>query len=301
MNAAGIRTVTVARLDPDDVVEGEAALRMARSIAGFGVACEGPFTGRANLRATAAGIVTVDAQGIEALLGIDERLTVATLPPNASVREGQLVATAKVIPFAVPEALVAAWEGAAGATPLLSLRPFVPCAVTLVLTRFPATSEAVLAGAAQSMATRLEAKGSSLGETRHCAHDQEAVEREIRDALANGADVVAVLGASQIADRSDVVPAAVVAAGGTVHRLGMPVDPGNLTMIGAVGSMPVLGVPGCARSLRPSGFDRVLDLVLADTPPDMIDVDSMGVGGLLKEIASRPRPRRHAGGPATPS
>lgn len=292
MEAASIGSVTVARLDPGDVIEGDAALRLARSIAGAGVSCEGPFTGRANVRATTAGIVTVDAEGIAALLGIDERLTVATLHPGASVRDGQLVATAKVIPFAVPEALVVRWEAAAALTPPLCVRPFAPRAAALVLTRFPDTSDAVLERATRSMATRLEARGSSLREERRCAHDASAVEHEIRAALANGADLVTVLGASQIADRSDVVPAAVVAAGGQVHRLGLPVDPGNLTMIGTIGSTPVLGVPGCARSLRPSGFDRILDLVLAGTAPDLIDVDSMGVGGLLKEIASRPRPRR---------
>jgi len=65
-----------------------------------------------------------------------------------------------------------------------------------------------------------------------------------------GAELVIVFGASAIADRRDVIPAAIEAVGGDIEHFGMPVDPGNLMLIGKARGQPVLGAPGCARSPR---------------------------------------------------
>jgi molybdenum cofactor cytidylyltransferase len=100
-----------------------------------------------------------------------------------------------------------------------------------------------------------------------------------------------VFGASAIVDRGDVIPQAVVRAGGRVLHLGMPVDPGNLMMFGALGPVPVIGVPSCARSPKLNGFDWVLARVMADVPVTPEDIMDMGAGGLLAEIPTRPSPR----------
>jgi molybdenum cofactor cytidylyltransferase len=104
-------------------------------------------------------------------------------------------------------------------------------------------------------------------------------------------DLLLVFGASAITDRRDVIPAAIEAIGGRVHHFGMPVDPGNLLLIGERDRLPIIGAPGCARSPKENGFDWVLQRVLADVPIKPSDIMGMGVGGLLMEIASRPQPR----------
>ena len=100
-----------------------------------------------------------------------------------------------------------------------------------------------------------------------------------------------VFGASAITDRRDVIPAALVAAGGEIEQFGMPVDPGNLLLIGRIAGKPFLGAPGCARSAKENGFDWVLQRMLADIPVSARDIRRMGSGGLLMEIVSRPQPR----------
>jgi molybdenum cofactor cytidylyltransferase len=77
----------------------------------------------------------------------------------------------------------------------------------------------------------------------------------------------------------------------------MPVDPGNLLLLGRLGAGMVLGVPGCARSLKPSGFDWVLERVCAGVAIGTGELADMGVGGLLDEIAVRPSPREPAAQP----
>jgi molybdenum cofactor cytidylyltransferase len=71
----------------------------------------------------------------------------------------------------------------------------------------------------------------------------------------------------------------------------MPVDPGNLLVLGQVDDVYVVGAPGCARSPKENGFDWVLDRILAGEQPTAREISGMGVGGLLMEIQSRPRPR----------
>jgi molybdenum cofactor cytidylyltransferase len=88
--------------------------------------------------------------------------------------------------------------------------------------------------------------------------------------------------------------AAVIQCGGTVEHFGMPVDPGNLMMLGRIGAMRVLGLPGSARSPRLHGFDWVLRRLVAGLDVSGKDLMRMGVGGLLKEIPSRPLPRTSA-------
>ena len=103
--------------------------------------------------------------------------------------------------------------------------------------------------------------------------------------------LIVVFGASAITDRRDVIPAAIEAIGGRVEQFGMPVDPGNLLLLGALGGKPIIGAPGCARSPKENGFDWVLQRLLAGVPVRDADIRAMGVGGLLMEIVSRPQPR----------
>ncbi|MBP0649761.1 hypothetical protein J8J40_22205, partial [Mycobacterium tuberculosis] len=100
---------------------------------------------------------------------------------------------------------------------------------------------------------------------------------------AAAADITVVFGASAVADIADVVPAAIVAAGGHVRHLGMPVDPGNLLVLGELGGKPVIGAPGCARSPKENGFDWVLQRLIAGLEVTPADITGLGVGGLLMD------------------
>ena len=82
---------------------------------------------------------------------------------------------------------------------------------------------------------------------------------------------------------------------GKVQHFGMPVDPGNLLLLGELDGRPVLGAPGCARSPKENGFDWVLQPAARRTCRcTRDDITGMGVGGLLMEIVSRPQPREPA-------
>ncbi|MFO1128286.1 MAG: molybdopterin-binding/glycosyltransferase family 2 protein [Rhodospirillales bacterium] len=299
LRRAGIGTVVAARLEPGDIGEDEAAARLAAALIGGGADADVhpsvAATGRCNLFAAAAGVARIDAGRIDAINLIDEALTVATLPPFARVAAGEMLATVKIIPFAAPQAAVVRGIAVAGdGPPPLRVAAFAPHRAGLVQTRLAGLKASLLTKTRQVTAARLEALGSRLAADTVVAHETAAVAAAIERQRQDGCDPILVLGASAIVDRRDVVPSAVVHLGGRVIHLGMPVDPGNLLMLAAVGATRIVGLPGCARSPRTNGCDWVLERLLAGLPVDGADIMRMGVGGLLSEIPARPLPRRQA-------
>lgn len=290
--AAGRSHVVAARLEEGDVGEDEAALRIARAAAGPGAHAAAPFTGRANLFASAAGIALIDGEAVTGVNAIDEGLTIATVPSLERVSPGQMIATVKVITFALPEHVVATAEKVlAAGRPLASVRAFAPHAAGLILTSMPATKAGILAKRRAAIEDRLAALGSRLARVETVPHEEEAVAAAILRMRAAGAAPIIVFAASAIVDRGDVIPAALVAAGGDIVRLGMPVDPGNLMLLGRLGEADVIGAPSCAASPKLNGFDWILERRLAGLAVGAGEVAAMGLGGLLKEIATRPQPR----------
>lgn len=284
---AGIGEVVVARLASGDVAEDVAVSRAAANLVGPNIGAADPAAGRVNLHARVRGLLTFDPAMVEGLNWIDEAIALAILPPYSLVEPGQIVASIKVIPFAVRHDVVTEWERMAAQ---VSVAPFVAKPAGLIQTLLPRISHALLEKTREVTASRLAALGSTLaGETR-VGHKTGEVAGAIRARLAAGDGLVLICGASAITDRNDIIPSAIAAAGGEVDHFGMPVDPGNLLLLGHVGTVPVLGLPGCARSPSFNGVDHVLRRLLAGQPVGRREIVSLGVGGLLAGAANRPAP-----------
>lgn len=288
LTRSGIDTITVARLEDGDVGEDAAASRIAARLAGANLTTSAAYTGRVNLYAASDGVAVVEAATIHALNRVDEAVTIATVPPFTPVLKGQMLATIKIIPFAVPDDIISKLEWMLVGTGPVALSPWAGLSAGLIQTTLPGTKPSVLEKGAQVTATRMERIDGNLQETAQVPH---AV-APLADALRRTeGDILLVIGASAITDRRDVIPAAIQAAGGTVLHFGMPVDPGNLLLLGSLDGRTVLGLPGCARSLKPNGVDWVLQRLGAGLKVDAASIMGMGVGGLLSEIAGRPLPR----------
>lgn len=296
LRAAGIPRVVVTRLEPGDVAEDEAAALLAEVAAGPGTTVAKPFTGRANIHADPRGVLVIDEARVHRFNLMDEAITFATLQPYAVVDPREMVATVKIIPFAAPALAVERARDMLQEGPLVRVAPFRPWRCRLIQTALEGTSAKMLDKTVRVTADRVTRVGGELvGETR-AAHRVDALVPAIREAQAAGFDMLLIAGASAITDRRDVLPAGVVAAGGSIDHFGMPVDPGNLLLLARLGDRRVLGLPGCCRSPRLNGFDWVLERLAAGIGVGREDVMRMGIGGLLMEIASRPQPRE--GSPA---
>ncbi|PIV72860.1 MAG: molybdopterin biosynthesis protein [Rhodobacteraceae bacterium CG17_big_fil_post_rev_8_21_14_2_50_65_11] len=290
LTGAGVVQVTVARLGPGDVAENTAAARLARALVSdpgkVGLRVEEPFTGRVNIRADRPGVVALDVAAIEALNLVDPMITLATVAPWQRAWPGMMVGTVKIIAYGVAEDALRDAQAAARAA--LSVRPVALGTAGLIVTEVPGAPVSRDDKGIRAVAGRLEALGITLADLRIVAHDRAAIAAALTDL--RGA-LKLILTASATSDIEDVAPAAVGDAGGAIIRFGMPVDPGNLLFLGQIGADPVIGLPGCARSPALNGADWVLARIACGVPVTGADIAAMGVGGLLKEIPTRPQPR----------
>ncbi|MDB5572459.1 MAG: molybdopterin binding domain [Hyphomicrobiales bacterium] len=294
LQEAGVREIVVARLEDGDVGEDEAAGLLARAVCGANVRVEAPFTGRSNLFAQSAGVLVAERACVDRINEVDETITLATLPPWRVVEAGEMIGTVKIIPFAAPRAALDA-AIAAATPPCVSVAPFRPMRLGIVSTLLPGLKPATVAKTLRVMGERLAPMGSRIVAEVRTAHEADPLADAIAT-LAPACDMVVVFGASAITDRRDVIPAALLKAGGEIVHLGMPVDPGNLLLVGKLHGKPVLGAPGCARSPKENGFDWVLQRLLAGVDVTAADIRRMGAGGLLMEIVQRGQPREGADG-----
>ena len=290
LKASGISEVVAAVLAADDLSEDAAAEKIAESIGHRNIEAKPAATGRVNLHADAAGIFTVDAAVINAINAVDPTITIATLAQHAPVEKGQMVATVKIIPFAVAAALVDAVTRICAGGEIFAVNAYRPVRIGVIQTVLPGIKASVLDKTLRVTEARLARSGGRLTAERRTPHEVTSV-AEAAASLARDNDMVVIFGASAMSDFGDVVPAAIEEAGGTVIRAGMPVDPGNLLVLGMLDGKRIIGAPGCARSPKENGFDWVLDRLIAGLDVTAKDIAGMGVGGLLMEIPTRPQPR----------
>ncbi|MBC7312358.1 MAG: NTP transferase domain-containing protein [Rhizobium sp.] len=294
---AGIATVIACRMEAGDFGEDEAAQRCASAIDPANLRLTLASTGRVNFYATCNGVFVADKVLVDRFNRVDPAITLACLADHSDVRDGDLVATVKIIPLAVSgdsveRARTILTEGAA-----FRLKPYRPHAVRLIATELPSLKPSVMDKTARVLAQRLAPSSSELVAEQRVAHRAEAVAAAIENALHrvdSRPPMIVVFGASAMCDAADVIPEAIRMAGGVVDQVGLPVDPGNLLVLGHVDGVPVIGAPGCARSPKENGFDWVLNRLLAGETPTSHELTGLGVGGLLMEIPSRPLPRELA-------
>ena len=283
LREAGHDHVVAARLGPGDVAEDEAAGRLgAALLAAANLSASKPFAGRVNLHATAHGLFRADRACVEALNALDEGLTLATLPDGVTVHPRTLLATIKIIPFAISEERLSAACALAEGGTCVRVAAYRARRVGLLLTETRGMKDTVLASTEAVTADRINALGGTMLPPVRCAHEAGAVARALADLAADGPDILLIAVASATMDRNDVGPAAITMAGGRVRHFGMPVDPGNLLCLGELHGKPVLVLPGCARSPALNGIDLCLARLFAGETLDGRAITTMGVGGLLK-------------------
>lgn len=291
LRGEAIGQVIAALMEEGDVGEDEAARRLAQAIAPDHLRLSEASTGRVNVYSTVDGLFVASRSAVDRLNSIDPAITLACLNDHVPVRNGDMVATFKIIPLAVSGAKLDLACEVLRSTSAFEVKPFAGRSVSLIATELPSLKPSVMDKTARVLSRRLVASGSHLVRETRVAHHVEPVAQALLDALRlpdSAPKLVILFGASAVIDAEDVIPEAIRRAGGEVVQVGMPVDPGNLLVLGRIGDIPVIGAPGCARSPKENGFDWVLDRILAGEQPSAVDISCMGVGGLLMEIQARP-------------
>ena len=304
----GRRTVYVAQLDADDVDEDTAAGRLAAAASGPGIRRSQARTGRVNLYATERSLLRVDLDTLRELNRCPG-VSFSTLPRHTPILAGKMVATLKVIPYALPEATVRHVEvllsGDLLGGDLLGGDPqtrhvvwttaLTHRRVGLVVSGAPGSRQRVIDSFRGALEPRLQALGAELTSIDFVSldedHGEETLSQVIRQRLGESPDLLLLAGDTAIMDRYDIAPRAVEAAGAEIIAFGAPVDPGNLLLLADAQGVPIVGAPGCSRSPKQNIVDLVLPRLLAGDRLDVEDLLDFAHGGLLEDVPERPLPR----------
>jgi hypothetical protein len=280
------RPITVLIPETGDVHEDDAARRLAAAVRGRGLAAGEPAQSRIDLRAMAAGVVNVRVRLVERLNAIDP-VEVFTILDGRVVEAGALVASVKIAPHLVAEAVLAraeqvAGRGGGGNPGVVSVAPFRPRRVAAIV-------KESIRGIARdrfeaSLRAKVEGLGSSLLGIDYVDDAAGPVEIELR-ARARGrgsgrADLLLTAGSSST-DPEDPFFVAIAALGGHVVRQGVPTHPGSMLWLARIGRVPVIGLPSCGAYSKATAADLLLPRLLAGEPASIRTIARLGHGGIL--------------------
>ncbi|MDR1945641.1 MAG: molybdopterin-binding protein [Desulfovibrio sp.] len=267
------------------VHEDDAALRIAKAVAGPGVVFGEPKEGRVNFTAFRQGLFCVNLTLLEKINSIPH-VTLATAHSMQGVDEGRLLAGTRVIPLSVPETTLQAVEdccvGAFG--PLLSVTAFRGHRVGIVTTGSEVFHGRIKDAFGPVLHQKFTAWGSRIHSQEIVPDNTETTAAAINTAVENGADLVCVTGGMSV-DFDDKTPAAIRAVGCEVVSYGAPVFPGAMFMLAYKGNVPVLGLPGCVMYCRASIFDLIVPRILAGLRVCAADITGLAHGGLCEGCA----------------
>ncbi len=280
--ARGVRTISFARCEQGEIAENEAALRIGKGLLEPSLTLGRVTNGRCDLYAENDGILKLKEEEICRLNRFADCFGLATLANDSRVGKGQKVASFKVIPYTVPERLLDGLNSLIGQVgPLLSVLPFQLRPTALVQTYAEVRCPDRMDSTARVIADTLATVGQVLNASREVLHQSAAVAESIAELVRQKYRLILIMGPSATMDVRDVIPRGIVAAGGTVVRHGVPVDPGNLLLVARVRETDVLVLPGCARSAKANAFHLVLQRLATNQSCQRDDLARLGVGGLL--------------------
>lgn len=258
--------------------EDEAALRIAKAVAGKGIYFSEPSEGKINLMAKEMGLLKIDVERLNRINSI-EQIMCATIHENQVVNENQLIAGTRVIPLVVEEERIRFVEAICDTKPVINIRPIKPKKVGIVSTGSEIYYGRIKDKFGPVVKSKVERFNCQvLGQT--IVDDKvEMIIKAIKDFLKIGADMVIITGGMSV-DPDDLTPLAIRHTGAHIVSYGAPVLPGAMFLLAYLGNTPIMGLPGCVMYSKTTVFDLILPRVLAGEVLSKNDLSSLGHGGL---------------------
>ncbi len=270
--------IYVLELEPDEVHEDEAALRLAQAVAGEGIEYDPHIKeGKVVLRAAYKGLLKVDTEALYQLNMLGE-IILSTKHSNFMVREGEAVAAGRAIPLVVKEGLLQEVEKICSGRKVVSVKRPVMKKVGLVITGNEVYYGRVEDAFFPALAPKLKSYDLEISGPRFCPDNNEVITRAISEAISGGADMVLITGGMSV-DPDDVTPKAIADVGVDSLVYGSPVLPGSMFLVAYKGDIPILGIPACGMYFRVTVLDLVLPRIICGEKLGREDIAKLGHGG----------------------
>lgn len=281
LRAMGRQRVSVLELESDELHEDEAALELAKALAGEGLKITGPDEGKCNLVSEVAGLLIFDEECVHAI-NEDDQWLLATLLPKASVSSGEVVAAMRIRPLFMRRERVAR---AVGLAKPMGVAPFIDLRVALVTTGKELADGLISDAFRPKLEKKIRRFGGSLIGQVVVGDAQGEIEGAIESFLHDGADLVICTGGMSV-DADDCTPSAIASTSDEVIFQGVPALPGTMLMLAKRGSAFIVGAPACVVHDEWTTLDVLLERLFAGVVPLKGEVRRWGVGGLCRHCAA---------------
>jgi len=275
----GKEHIYVLELHDGQIHEDAAAMRIARAAAGPGIRLTEPKEGKVNLLAEWDGLLKINVDALYEL-NTPKDVVFATLHSNQFVTKGKTLAGTRIIPLTIDGNLIRDIERICTANvPLIEVQRLKSLKAGIITSGSEVYHGRIKDRFGPVVTKKFQDLGCPvLGQT-FTSDSVDQIVNAIEDFLRRGAQIIAITGGMSV-DPDDLTPAGIRAAGAEVVTYGAPVLPGAMFMLGYIGEVPVMGLPGCVMYHRTSIFDLVLPRVLAGEKLTRKDFIRLSHGGL---------------------
>lgn len=270
----------VLHLGPDELHEDDAAVRLARTLAGPGIVFdEQAVEGKIALRAAHQGLLKVDVKALTEF-NLVPHVTCASRHDNILVNKGEIIAGTRAIPLIIDRSYVErAVEIARRSGGIFSVKKLTQLETGLIITGNEVYTGRIDDKFAPIIRKKLMSFGCRLKEILFKPDDSKEIERGILGFLEKGLGLILVAGGMSV-DPDDVSRLAIAAAGAEDIVYGSPVLPGAMFLYGRFGDVPIMGLPACVLYYNATVFDLILPRVLAGERITRRTLAEMAHGGL---------------------
>ncbi|MBU0661637.1 molybdopterin-binding protein [Patescibacteria group bacterium] len=270
----------VLHLEPGEIHEDDAAIKLCMALAGPGVVFDPkPSEGKISLKAACRGLLKVNVDALTEVNLVPD-ISCSSRHNNTVLEKGDIVATARAIPLIIDEkTLNAAVKIAEDAGGLFSIKPLSQPQVGLIITGNEVHTGLIEDKFAPIIRKKLQRFDCEVKYISFAPDDKIKVIMEIKELLQNGVELIMVTGGMSV-DPDDITRMAITEAGASDVVYGTPVLPGAMFLYGRFGNVPVLGLPACVLFYKVTVLDLLLPIVLAGETITRKDLASMAHGGL---------------------
>ncbi len=274
----GREHIYVIELSEDEVHENEASLSLAQAIIGDGLRISDPAEGKVSIFSESAGLIKINKKAVKEINMLGDYV-LSTVHGNVPVRDGQLIASVKLIPLiGKREVLHQALEIARKFKPVISLKPYLLKRASLII-----TGKEIYEGRVKdAFEPRLRKKLLTFGvEVVNVGifPDEPSRIAEAIISFAKDSDILICTGGMSV-DPEDTTPTAIKLSGARIERYGSPLLPGAMTLLAYLNEKPVVGVPAAAVYYKTTALDVLLPRLLAGERISFEDIAELGYGGL---------------------
>ena len=283
----GRRFLSVLELEPDEIHEDFAAIRLSQKFNSPSFSTTTPSEGRCNLKAEKNGLFILDEQMVNNI-NSDKDWVLSTIANFSTVKKGETVAAWRIRPLAMSELRVANAEKAVDESAIkFKIAEFKPLKAALITTGSEILTGEIKDAFHSKLLHKLKKYEAPIVYYKTVTDDKNEIIKAISKSCDSGAEVVFCTGGMSV-DADDVTPTAIYEICDEIIFSGTTVLPGSNLMLGKRNKNAnyeetyIFGVPACAVHSDVTVLDTVMNRIYAGIPPTENEIRKWGVGGLCR-------------------